>query len=90
MSCYIGACQHDYWDLQAYDMDSAPKYTATGTGPALLSNRISWFFNLKGPSVTIDTACSSTLTALHLAGQSIRNGESDSVSSIPSITRNQF
>ncbi|KAH7489416.1 Reducing polyketide synthase [Fusarium oxysporum f. sp. matthiolae] len=78
MSCYIGACQHDYWDLQAYDMDSAPKYTATGTGTALLSNRISWFFNLKGPSVTIDTACSSTLTALHLAGQSIRNGESDS------------
>nr|ALQ32782.1 putative polyketide synthase [Fusarium babinda] len=78
MSCYVGACQHDYWDLQAYDMDSAPKYTATGTGPALLSNRISWFFNLKGPSITIDTACSSSLTALHLASQSIRNGESDS------------
>ncbi|KAF9764141.1 Reducing polyketide synthase fub1, partial [Fusarium sp. DS 682] len=78
MSCYIGACQHDYWDLQAYDMDSAPKYTATGTGPALLSNRISWFFNLKGPSITVDTACSSSLSALHLASQSIRNGESES------------
>lgn len=89
MSCYIGACQHDYWDLQAYDMDSAPKYTATGTGPALLSNRISWFFNLKGPSVTIDTACSSTLTALHLAGQSIRNGESDSVSHLLTTTKTQ-
>ncbi|KAH8738439.1 hypothetical protein BGZ61DRAFT_409366 [Ilyonectria robusta] len=78
MSCYVGACQHDYWDMQAYDMDSAPKYTATGTGPALLSNRISWFFNLKGPSITIDTACSSSMTALHLASQSIRHGESDS------------
>ncbi|CAG7949237.1 unnamed protein product [Penicillium olsonii] len=78
MSCYVGACQHDYWDMQAFDMDCAPKYTATGTGPALLSNRISWFFNLKGPSLTIDTACSSSLTALHVASQSIRNGESDS------------
>ncbi|KAI1852774.1 hypothetical protein JX266_002315 [Neoarthrinium moseri] len=78
MSCFVGACQHDYWDMQAYDMDSSPKYTATGTGPALLSNRISWFFNLKGPSVTIDTACSSSMTALHLASQSIRNGECDS------------
>ncbi|KAI1375107.1 hypothetical protein F4677DRAFT_455044 [Hypoxylon crocopeplum] len=78
MSCFVGACQHDYWDIQAYGMDSSPKYTGTGVGPALLANRISWFFDLKGPSVTIDTACSSSMTALHLACESIRSGDSDS------------
>lgn len=40
------------------------------------SNRISHFFDWRGPSVTMDTACSSSLTALHYACQSIRNGES--------------
>ncbi|KAF5021541.1 hypothetical protein F66182_6423 [Fusarium sp. NRRL 66182] len=62
MSCYVGACQHDYWDLEAYDMDSAPKCTATGTGPALLSNRISWFFNLKGHSKSKRKALVTDLT----------------------------
>jgi len=43
----------------------------------MFSNRVSHFFNLKGPSVTIDTGCSASLAALHLAIQSIRNGESE-------------
>ncbi|KAL2678957.1 hypothetical protein Neosp_009711 [[Neocosmospora] mangrovei] len=76
MACFIGACQRDYWDMQTRDIDASAKYTATGTGVALLSNRVSWFFNLKGPSATIDTACSSSLTALNMACQSIRSGES--------------
>lgn len=50
---------------------------ATGTGNAILSNRISHFYDLKGASVTLDTACSSSLVALHLAYQSLRNGESN-------------
>lgn len=44
---------------------------------SLASNRLSWFYNLKGPSLTLDTACSSSLTALHLACQSIRTGEAE-------------
>lgn len=41
------------------------------------SNKISHFFDWRGPSVTMDTACSSSLTAVHFACQSIRNRESD-------------
>ena len=41
----------------------------------MIANRISYFFDLRGPSFSVDTACSSSLVALHLAAQSIRNGE---------------
>jgi len=41
----------------------------------MLSNRLSYFYNLSGPSFTVDTACSASLVALHLACQSLRAGE---------------
>jgi acyl transferase domain-containing protein len=43
---------------------------------AMQANRISHFFDLRGPSFTVDTACSSSLVALHSACQSLRSGES--------------
>ena len=49
----------------------------TGTGGAILANRISYFYNLHGTSVTVDTACSSSLVCLHLGNQSLKTGESD-------------
>lgn len=59
------------------DLESYPKYTVTGTGNSILANRISYFYNLHGPSATIDTACSSSLVCFHMGNQSIRNNESD-------------
>ncbi|KAJ4345482.1 uncharacterized protein N0V89_011614 [Didymosphaeria variabile] len=51
-----------------------PTYAATGTGASILANRISWFFDLKGPSVNMDSACSSSGMALDLACENLRNG----------------
>ena len=53
------------------------KYVSVGTGTAMLANRLSWFYDLRGPSISLDTACSSSMIALHLAVESMRNGESD-------------
>ncbi len=74
---FMGHHSNDYRDRLLRDPDDAPMYTFTGTGAASLANRISWLWDLKGPSFTIDTACSSSLVALHLACQSLRIGESD-------------
>jgi acyl transferase domain-containing protein len=67
-------CEYELNNLR--DTENIPNFEVTGCASSFLSNRLSYFFNLKGPSLTVDTACSSSLTALHLACQSIRNGES--------------
>lgn len=72
---YVGLASTDYSLLAHGDESIASTYTATGLAPTLASNRLSYCFDLRGPSMTIDTACSSSLTALHLACQSLRTGE---------------
>lgn len=56
-SSYVGNFTSYYREILFQDPDAAPSYTVIGTGAALISNRISWFFNLKGPSLTLNTAC---------------------------------
>ncbi|TVY83944.1 Reducing polyketide synthase [Lachnellula suecica] len=77
-SCFVGSFCRDFTDIQLRDTETMPVWQATGGGPSLafLSNRLSYYFDLKGPSVTVDTACSASLVALHLACQTIRSGES--------------
>ncbi len=50
-------------------------YTNTGYFPSIISNRVSYIFDLRGPSLSLDTACSSSLVAVHLACESLRKGE---------------
>jgi acyl transferase domain-containing protein len=63
--------------LKAKDPETAAMYTATGADMGVLSNRISWFYNWKGPSMTVQTACSSSLVGLDLGCQALRNGEAN-------------
>ncbi|KAJ0115637.1 hypothetical protein J7T55_010460 [Diaporthe amygdali] len=73
---YSGAMTNDYEHSMGRDQDSIGTYHVTGTARALLSNRISYFFDWRGPSVTLDTACSSSLYAVHYAVQQLRSGAS--------------
>ncbi|KAL2819623.1 lovastatin nonaketide synthase [Aspergillus cavernicola] len=73
---YVGMMGCDYADVVQGDIDCAPTYAGTGTARSIHSNRISYFYDWHGPSMTIDTACSSSMMALHLAIQSLRSGDS--------------
>ncbi|KAK0126530.1 hypothetical protein ONS95_008126 [Cadophora gregata] len=73
---FIGGSFAEYESQLFSDTESIPMYQATGNAFAMQSNRLSHFFDLRGPSFTMDTACSSSLVALHQACQSLRIGES--------------
>lgn len=70
----------DYTRILAKDPDTVPRHTGIGTAFSIQANRVSWFFNLRGPSMHIDTACSGGLVALDMACQSIQSGDSEAVS----------
>jgi acyl transferase domain-containing protein len=76
-SVYTGTFNKDYHEIQTKDAEVLSRSFLAGTGTAMLSNRISHFFDLQGPSLSIDTGCSSGLVAVHQACQSIRTGESN-------------
>ncbi|KAH7330434.1 reducing type I polyketide synthase [Rhexocercosporidium sp. MPI-PUGE-AT-0058] len=75
-SVHVGSFTDDFNTMSWRDTQQIPKYSATGTSVAILSNRISWFFDLRGPSMSVDTACSSGLVALHLSCSDLWAGES--------------
>ena len=72
---YVGGSAWDYTTLHAGDHSIMDAYSMTGATLCSLSNRVSYAFDLRGPSFTVDTACSSSLVALHQACEAVRSGQ---------------
>ena len=72
-SVHTGCFTDDYKLQLIKDPEQLPKYTATGVALSMLANRLSWFYNLTGPSVNLDSACSSSAMALDQACQLLRS-----------------
>ena len=74
---FIGAAALDHANLRVLDISAADAYMMTGNTLSIISNRISYIFDLHGPSFTVDTACSSSLVALNEAVVNLRAGRID-------------
>ncbi|XP_072557226.1 mycolipanoate synthase-like [Paramormyrops kingsleyae] len=72
---FLGLMNRDYETLLNNSPSTITHYNSTGTAMSIAANRISYTFNLTGPSFAIDCACSSSLVALHSACQAIRQGD---------------
>src|SRR6266576_986199 len=79
IAVFVGISHNDYQGIQstAFDHFGITPHTATGSAHSIAANRISYCLNLHGPSVAMDTACSSALTAIHTACEHIWAGRGD-------------
>jgi acyl transferase domain-containing protein/acyl carrier protein len=73
---FMGVSHNDYQNIQGggTDRKGISAHSPTGSAHSIAANRISYCFNLSGPSLSMDTACSSALTAVHLACESLHAG----------------
>ena len=76
---YVGSSTNDYQFLGVADPSVAHPYAITGTASSIIANRVSYFFDFRGPSMTIDTACSSSLVAANEGIKALRAGDADVV-----------
>jgi acyl transferase domain-containing protein/predicted amino acid dehydrogenase/short-subunit dehydrogenase len=74
---FVGISHSDYPMLHRNDIRAIDGYSNIGSALSIAANRLSYLFNLRGPSFAVDTACSSGLVALHLAARSLASGECD-------------
>ena len=72
---FVGGNVSEYRSHIERDKHNLPMYELTGNAESLLANRISYVFDLRGPSMSIDTACSSSLVALDTAFQALQTGD---------------
>ncbi|OBJ31005.1 MULTISPECIES: polyketide synthase Pks13 [Mycolicibacter] len=77
VAVYMGSTNGDYQNLALSDPSITHPYAITGNSSSIIANRVSYFYDFRGPSVTVDTACSSSLVAAHAGVQALRNGEAD-------------
>ncbi|MFD3374080.1 aminotransferase class I/II-fold pyridoxal phosphate-dependent enzyme [Streptomyces sp. NPDC058697] len=75
---FVGISSHDYSELQMSRLETIDVHAATGNAHSIAANRLSYTLDLRGPSLALDAACSSSLLAVHLACESLRRGECDS------------
>ncbi|KAK3903543.1 putative polyketide synthase protein [Staphylotrichum tortipilum] len=77
VGCFTGSYASDYDTMQSRDPEDRPAGITVGVGRSILTNRLSHFLNLKGPSMTIDTACSGSLIGLDIACRYLQSREID-------------
>ncbi|KAK4868058.1 hypothetical protein LT330_007256 [Penicillium expansum] len=77
VACYVASYASDYGDMQNRDAEDRPDNCGVGVGRSIMANRLSYFLNVKGPSITIDTACSGSLVGLDLACRSVQSDEAN-------------
>ncbi|MCA9126961.1 MAG: SDR family NAD(P)-dependent oxidoreductase [Planctomycetales bacterium] len=79
ISVFVGISSFDYAvaGLSFQDRGVIDAYNNTGSSSSIAANRVSYCFDLRGPSVAVDTACSSSLVAVHMACESIWRGEAE-------------
>ncbi|KAJ9325440.1 hypothetical protein DTO027B5_5001 [Paecilomyces variotii] len=75
IGCFVGSFGDDWTENLTHDEQTSAKYPLMVGGDFATPNRVSYEYNLHGPSVSIRTACSSSLVALHSACLSIQNGD---------------
>ncbi|MFM7371822.1 MAG: type I polyketide synthase, partial [Sphaerospermopsis kisseleviana] len=74
---FLGAANYDYGIILTRENAQINAYNGVGTNLGIIANRLSYLLNLKGPSLVIDTACASSLVAIHYACQSLLSGETN-------------
>ncbi|WP_157205628.1 non-ribosomal peptide synthetase/type I polyketide synthase [Methylomonas koyamae] len=74
---FIGISGSEYAQLAWHSASGRDGHAGTGTASSIAANRLSYFLDLRGPSLAVDTACSSSLVAVHLACRSLLAGECD-------------
>jgi len=74
---YVGAGIAEYMAMAFSDPDNMTSHTMSGNSLAVIANRVSNIWDLRGPSLTTDTACSSAMTAFHLGCQALKTGDCD-------------
>ncbi|WP_241011130.1 sulfolipid-1 biosynthesis phthioceranic/hydroxyphthioceranic acid synthase [Mycobacterium camsae] len=74
---FVGMCHDDYAHVTDAAGALGDAYGFTGTALSMASGRVSYALGLRGPSITVDTACSASLVAVHLACRSLHERESD-------------
>ncbi|MET8768596.1 beta-ketoacyl synthase N-terminal-like domain-containing protein, partial [Streptomyces sp. NPDC004658] len=76
---FVGTLRDDYTSLlYLHGAEAVTQHTMTGVNRGVIANRVSYHLGLHGPSMTVDSAQSSSLVAVHLACESLRAGEADS------------